>query len=112
MIRYYSLAPNDRVLGSFMCNKLMKTISMAILILLLAAAPALAKVVSDNPSEQLQLRLIIDMDAVVPGGHLRAGVCINIEKDWHIYWTNPGDAGIPTKAVFSGPEGFNFSGTK
>jgi thiol:disulfide interchange protein/DsbC/DsbD-like thiol-disulfide interchange protein len=112
MIRYYSLAPNDRVLGSFMCNKLMKTISMAILILLLSAAPALAKVVSDTPSEQLQLRLIIDMDAVVPGNHLRAGVCMSIEKDWHIYWTNPGDAGIPTKAVFSGPEGFNFSRTK
>ncbi len=92
----------------------MKTKLAAILsiILLLAAAPALAKVVSGNPSEQLQLRLIIDMDAVVPGGHLRAGVCMNIEKDWHIYWTNPGDAGIPTKVVFSGPEGFNFSDTK
>ncbi len=62
--------------------------------------------------DHVEPRLIVDMDAATPEGRLRIGVCLTIDKGWHIYWTNPGDAGIPTQADFTGPEGFKFSKTK
>jgi thiol:disulfide interchange protein DsbD len=46
---------------------------------------------------KVQAVLLADVDAVAPGGTFRVGVQFTIEKDWHVYWLNPGDAGIPTK---------------
>lgn len=31
-----------------------------------------------------------------------------IEDGWHIYWTNPGDSGLPTKLTFPDQAGFEF----
>ncbi|MBV9392688.1 MAG: thioredoxin family protein, partial [Verrucomicrobia bacterium] len=36
----------------------------------------------------------------------RIGVRYQIEPRWHIYWKNPGDAGISTKITWRLPEGF------
>ena len=92
----------------------MKKISLVIAICLSAffvwSPFAFAETHGDD--QAVSPRLIIDMDAVVPGGHLRVGVCFVVEKGWHIYWTNPGDAGLPTQVEFGGPEGFEFSETK
>jgi thiol:disulfide interchange protein DsbD len=40
------------------------------------------------------------------------GVLINLQDDWHIYWRNPGDSGIPTEIDFTLPEGFKVSEIK
>ena len=32
-----------------------------------------------------------------------------IAPDWHIYWINPGDTGLPTKGTFDLPPGFTAS---
>ncbi len=40
---------------------------------------------------------------------IHLGVLINLEKDWHIYWENPGDSGIPTSIIFDLPEGLKSS---
>lgn len=41
-----------------------------------------------------------DNKSVIP-----VGVLIELEKDWHIYWRNSGDSGMPTIIEFDLPEG-------
>jgi thiol:disulfide interchange protein DsbD len=50
--------------------------------------------------------LISDVNSIQPGQKFRIGVLYRIEPGWHIYWKNPGDAGIPTKIAWRLPEGF------
>ena len=44
---------------------------------------------------------------VSPGGTVRAEVHFTIPAPWHIYWKNPGDAGLPTRIKFALPEGYH-----
>ena len=43
---------------------------------------------------------------VAAGGTLRTAVRLLIDKPWHTYWTNPGEAGMPTSAVWKLPDGW------
>lgn len=45
---------------------------------------------------RVQSRLIVSAEQVKPGDAIRVGVAFKIDPKWHIYWQNPGDAGIPT----------------
>jgi thiol:disulfide interchange protein DsbD len=36
------------------------------------------------------------------------GILIELEKDWHIYWRNSGDTGIPTSIEFDLPKGISI----
>jgi thiol:disulfide interchange protein DsbD len=61
------------------------------------------------PSEnagQVRARLISDASRLVPGGTIHVGVLFEIEPEWHIYWKNPGDAGLATSVDLELPEGF------
>ncbi|NWF89790.1 MAG: hypothetical protein HXY50_10065 [Ignavibacteriaceae bacterium] len=51
-------------------------------------------------------------DSFIPGKDsiLKVGVLFELEKDWHIYWRNPGDSGIPTSIEFILPNGLHSSG--
>ncbi len=51
--------------------------------------------------------LIADTKAVVPGHSFKLGVQLTLEPGWHVYYKNPGDAGIPTKIVWQLPTGFH-----
>lgn len=62
------------------------------------ATPAFAA--PDEPSQPLvQARLIID-DTLTEDGHKWVGVAFRITPEWHIYWQNPGDSGIPTSLTW------------
>ena len=50
-------------------------------------------VVAQNP---VTLSLLSDKTAAVPGETFKVAVRANIEPEWHIYWTNPGETGLPT----------------
>lgn len=41
-----------------------------------------------------------------PGEALKVGVRLKVEKGWHSYWINPGEGGMPLKAVWTLPEGW------
>lgn len=45
----------------------------------------------------VEARLLINAQNVMPGEMVEAGVFFEIEDDWHMYWRNPGDSGLPTK---------------
>ena len=49
----------------------------------------------DGPA--VEGRLLINAQSVMPGEVVEAGVFFEIEDDWHMYWRNPGDSGLPTQ---------------
>ncbi|MBL8861623.1 MAG: protein-disulfide reductase DsbD N-terminal domain-containing protein [Planctomycetes bacterium] len=75
--------------------------------LLLAAVPFLAPAEEDFDGNKLvQVSLLADREALRPGGTATLAVRYKIEKDWHVYWENPGDSGLKTRATFRLPTGW------
>lgn len=42
-----------------------------------------------------------------PGSQLLTVVELTVDPGWHVYWINPGDAGMPTTVTWELPEGFS-----
>ena len=53
--------------------------------------------------------LLADHASVADGESFLVGVLFEIEPEWHIYWKNPGDAGMATTVEWSVPPGFTVS---
>jgi len=54
----------------------------------------------------VRMTLVPSGTAVPPGGEIRVGVEFEMAPGWHIYWENPGDAGLPTTVEWDLPPGF------
>ncbi len=52
----------------------------------------------DHP---VKAELIAEHASIQPGGRTRIGILFTLEEGWHIYAQTPGDAGLPTKVVWS-----------
>lgn len=79
------------------------TAAMALLLSLpgLAHAQSHGKAVWLTESAQVQ-----------PGQTLKTAVRLALDPDWHVYWNNPGDAGMPTAVVWELPPGWHSSELK
>jgi hypothetical protein len=53
----------------------------------------------------VQGTLIVDVAKATPGIPFYAGVRLKMAPGWHIYWRNPGDAGLPTRLRWSTGKG-------
>lgn len=62
----------------------------------------------ESVSGYVTTELIAEHVSVQPGGSTRIGVHFDLAKGWHIYAEDPGDAGLPTQVVWSGPPGVVF----
>jgi thiol:disulfide interchange protein DsbD len=49
--------------------------------------------------------LLIEQSVAQPGAQTRVGIQLEIDKDWHICWKNPGDSGEPPQVHWQLPEG-------
>ncbi|MGD0768194.1 MAG: protein-disulfide reductase DsbD domain-containing protein [Tepidisphaeraceae bacterium] len=58
------------------------------------------------PAAHVRAELLADVSAVQPGKPFWLGVRLSIDPGWHVYWKNPGDAGLPTRVTFTLPDGF------
>jgi DsbC/DsbD-like thiol-disulfide interchange protein/cytochrome c biogenesis protein CcdA len=67
------------------------------------AAHAAAGPVVQAPHMELQL---VSEGAAVPGQPLRVALRMKADQDWHSFWRNPGDAGEPTRLVWTLPTGW------
>ena len=87
--------------------------SLALLAALLAAGPVLAaapevpdgafaQAALDNGEPRVSGRLLVDAASVSPGSSVAVGVLLELERGWHVYWRNPGEAGLSTRVVWSG----------
>jgi DsbC/DsbD-like thiol-disulfide interchange protein len=50
--------------------------------------------------------LLADTSTVAPNHPFMLGVRLTIDPGWHVYWKNPGDAGMATHVKFTAPDGF------
>jgi len=60
------------------------------------------------PAELVQAKLIANAKAVQTGKPFTVGVLMTIKPGWHIYWKNPGDAGLATHVKFKVPAGYSI----
>lgn len=54
----------------------------------------------------VQVKLVQEEETIQPGRPFWVAIHLNIEHDWHVYWKNPGDAGMPLKIEWKLPPGF------
>src|SRR4051812_18354851 len=54
-------------------------------------------------------RMLADVSSIAPGEKFTVGVKLKLAPDYHVYWINCGDTGIPTKITLKLPEGFTAS---
>jgi thiol:disulfide interchange protein DsbD len=60
----------------------------------------------------LNVRLISEETAFNPGQTVMIGVYFAIDKDWHLYWKNPGDSGLAPSIRWILPKGFKVGDLK
>jgi thiol:disulfide interchange protein DsbD len=65
--------------------------------------PAAAQI---DSAPKVQARLIAETDEIAPGGTVTVALAQNIRREWHTYWVNPGEAGLPTELKWSLPKGW------
>ena len=56
--------------------------------------------------QPVEPRLVASTAHVEPGKPFEVGVLFHIQRGWHVYWHNPGDAGLPTSVRWTLPDGF------
>ena len=69
----------------------------------LAPRTASAQTVRSGPVEA---RLVASETSVQPGRPFLVALSLSMDPDWHVYWKNPGDSGLPTTLDWELPAGF------
>jgi thiol:disulfide interchange protein DsbD len=73
------------------------------------AAAQLQEVGTGGPGPYKAEHLTVELTTLSPqlpiGGETTAGLVLTLEEHWHVYWTNPGDAGEPPKITWTLPKG-------
>jgi DsbC/DsbD-like thiol-disulfide interchange protein/cytochrome c biogenesis protein CcdA len=78
-------------------------IRLLLFIAALLAVPATAQSVSQQP--HTNIRIIAESLKPAPGQPLTIGLVLTPKEGWHTYWSNPGDAGAPTRVQWTLPTG-------
>jgi thiol:disulfide interchange protein DsbD len=73
----------------------------------LLAGPALAEPVK---TQHLEVELVPESTAAVPGGTTYLAIHQKMTPGWHTYWRNPGDSGQATEAQWTLPQGWKAGG--
>jgi DsbC/DsbD-like thiol-disulfide interchange protein len=91
-----------------------RKLQLVLLMIVLIGTQALrAQFQSPNPrptttkKNHTRVQLVANVDAVQPGVPFTVGMLMTMEKGWHTYWRNAGEAGLPTDVQWSLPNGFS-----
>src|SRR3954447_4373338 len=84
--------------------RLLACLYIAFTMSLLAAS--LTRAAPPAASDLVKASILADTTAVQPGQPFRIGLLLKIAPQWHVYWQNPGEGGIPTTVSFRLPDGF------
>jgi thiol:disulfide interchange protein DsbD len=74
-------------------------------ILLFAIIPSIS-VAAPVKTAHVELELVSEVESIQPGKSFWVGIRFNLAEDWHIYWQNPGDAGMAPKFKWNVPKDF------
>jgi thiol:disulfide interchange protein DsbD len=78
----------------------------------LAVVPTAAHALESAPVSTPRSTVWLDSetDGVEAGRPFRLGLRFHLSPGWHIYWSNPGDAGIPPQVTLKLPDGATSGG--
>jgi thiol:disulfide interchange protein len=62
-----------------------------------------------DPSPHSDIVLVSDVASVQPGQTVTVALRLTLDRGWHTYWINPGDAGLPLVAKWVLPAGVTAS---
>jgi len=57
--------------------------------------------------DAVEAELVAARTAAVPGQPLALGLVLRHDPQWHTYWRNPGDSGLPTQLMLNLPAGWS-----
>ena len=60
-------------------------------------------------SPHTRASLIARTEAAQRGGGVEIALRLQLDPEWHVYWTNPGDSGLPPKLKWTLPDGVSVS---
>lgn len=92
-------------------NNLQNREIMRILIIFIAFSvllPAMS-IRAESGEDFVKVDLVSSTGAVQGGVPFEVAVRFRIEPQWHLYWINPGDSGLPPRVQWKLPEGFTAS---
>jgi thiol:disulfide interchange protein DsbD len=81
-----------------------------VLPLLLAASLPARAVSSAADAPHVRVELMVLPQTLRRGASAQAGLYFKLEPGWHVYWKNPGDAGLPPHIRWTLPEGVTAGG--
>jgi DsbC/DsbD-like thiol-disulfide interchange protein len=79
----------------------MRRLVAAVLVSLAVASPA-----GGQDLQPVDARLLAGTSKIEAGKPFPVGVLLRMQRGWHVYWHNPGDAGLPTSVRWTMPQGF------
>lgn len=93
-----------------MLTQFHNTMRMAMSILAVMMFSAVTAPASTRPGNKyVQAQLLADVSQIAPGKPFTLGVLLKITPQWHVYWKNPGDSGLPTTIrKWTLPDGFHL----
>ncbi|KAB2844987.1 MAG: thiol:disulfide interchange protein, partial [Melioribacteraceae bacterium] len=63
----------------------------------------------NSVGKNVDAELITNVKSIQPGKEFWVALKLTAKQDWHTYWRNPGDSGLPTTIEWNLPEGFKHS---
>lgn len=63
----------------------------------------------NNAPSPVEAQLLSPTTGIEPSTPFWVGIYLKIEDNWHVYWKNPGNIGVPPSIEWELPEGFDVS---
>ncbi len=80
-----------------------RAVLLPLAVLSAVSAPAAAPVRTGHAEAEL----VAEASSVPSAGSFRAALRLRPDPGWHVYWKNPGDAGMPPKLLWELPAGWS-----
>jgi DsbC/DsbD-like thiol-disulfide interchange protein len=84
----------------------MHPVVASLCVLLACTMPAGTASAEAVVADHLEVELLSENSALVPGRVVWLGLRLKHAPQWHTYWINPGDSGLPTKLTWTLPPGY------
>lgn len=85
---------------------------LRIVLVLILLLPASLGGQARTRTPQVEAVLVPQTRSIQPGEPVRMAIRLSVAPGWHIYWTNPGESGLPTTVRWRGPTGFQVGPTR
>lgn len=86
--------------------RLARCIAGLLLTSTLLLSPALLPAQTRARTPQVEVTMLPETRSVRPDAPFRVAIRFAIAPGWHVYWTNPGESGLPSEVRWELPRGF------